>query len=261
MNIKNKAMKRLLSVIGVGFVVVAANAQAKLNITTDKTTSLVFPFSIKHVDRGTASVLAQQVKDAPEILLVKAAAKDFTETNLSVVTDDGSVYAFTVNYDNKPAVWVHYLPINRTATVSSYANMILDNERMVKKIKDKKYNMQAGIRGIYIKDNIIYYQLYINNKGTIDYDVDLLRFFIKDKKRSKRTAVQEVEQKPVYASGNYSKVKGNSNTVFVVALEKFTIPDKKYLAVQITEKNGGRHFLLRIGNKNIMKSKVLPDLK
>ena len=254
-------MKRIMSMICGCLIAIISLAQTKLNITTDKTTSLVFPFAIKHVDRGTSSVLAQQVKEAPEILLVKAALKDFTETNLSVVTDDGSVYAFTVNYDNKPAVWVHYLPVNRTATISSYANMILDNERIVKKIKDKKYNMQAGIRGIYIKDNIIYYQLYINNDGTVDYDVDLLRFFIKDKKRSKRTAVQEVEQKPVYITGNHSKVKGNNYTVFIVALEKFTIPDKKYLAVQITEKNGGRHFLLKVGNKDIMKSKVLPDLK
>lgn len=254
-------MKRLVCVISVVGLFVSAIAQTKLCITTDKTTSLVFPFAIKHVDRGASSVLAQQVKEAPEILLVKAAAKDFTETNLSVVTDDGSVYAFTVTYDNKPSVWVLYLPINRTATISSYANMILDNERTVKKIKDKKYNMQAGVRGVYIKDNIIYYQLYINNDGTVDYDVDLLRFFIKDKKRSKRTAMQEMEQKPVYTAGNYSKVKGNSNTVFVIALEKFTIPDRKYLVVKITEKNGGRHFLLKINNKDIMKSKVLPDLK
>ncbi|MBS1512780.1 MAG: DUF4138 domain-containing protein [Bacteroidetes bacterium] len=254
-------MKRIVSMICGCSIVIFSLAQTKLNITTDKTTSLVFPFAIKHVDRGTSSVLAQQVKEAPEILLVKAAEKDFAETNLSVVTDDGSVYAFTVSYDSKPAVWVLYLPVNRTATISSYANMILDNEKTVRKIKDKKYNMQSGIRGIYIKDNIIYYQLYIRNDGTVDYDVDLLRFFIKDKKRSKRTAVQEVEQKPVHITGNYSKIKGNSNTVFVVALDKFTIPDKKYLAVQITEKNGGRHFMLKVSNKDIMQAKVLPDLK
>lgn len=254
-------MKRLVCMICAVWVFVSAEAQTKLSITTDKTTSLVFPFAIKHVDRGTSSVLAQQVKEAPEILLVKAAEKDFTETNLSVVTDDGSVYAFTVTYDYKPSVWVLYLPVNRTATISSYANMIMDNERTVKKIKDKKYNMKAGVKGIYIKDNTIYFQVYIKNGGTVDYDVDLLRFFTKDKKRSKRTAVQESEQKPLHITGNYSKVKGGNSTVFVAGLEKFTIPDKKYLAVQITEKNGGRHFLFKINNRDIMKAKVLPDLK
>lgn len=254
-------MKRLVCMICAGWLFVSAVAQTRLAITTDKTTSLVFPFAIRHVDRGTSSVLAQQVKEAPEILLVKAAARDFTETNLSVVTDDGSVYAFTVIYDNRPAVWVYYLPVNRTATISSYANAILDNERTTKGIKDKKYNMIARVKGIYIKDNTIYFQLYINNDGTVDYDIDLLRFFIKDKKRSKRTAVQELEQKSLHITGNYNNVKGSNNTVFVVALEKFTIPDKKYLGIQMMEKNGGRHFLLKVHNKDIMKARVLPDLK
>lgn len=253
-------MKRLVCMICAGWLFVSAVAQTKLNITTDKTTSLVFPFAIKHVDRGTSSVLAQQIKEAPEILLIKAAEKDFTETNLSVVTDDGSVYAFTITYDSKPSAWVYYLPVNRTATISTYANVILDNERIVKGVNDKKYNMKAGVKGIYIKDNTIYFQVYINNDGTVDYDIDLLRFFIKDKKRSKRTAVQESEQKPLHITGNYNKVRGSNNTVFVMALEKFTIPDKKYLAIQMMEKNGGRHFLLKVRNRDIMKARVLPDL-
>ncbi|MBK8310909.1 MAG: DUF4138 domain-containing protein [Chitinophagaceae bacterium] len=89
-------MKQFVSMISICWMFVSATAQTTLGITTDKTTSLVFPFAIKHVDRGTQAVLAQQVKEAPTILLVKAAEKDFAETNLSVVTDDGSVYAFTV---------------------------------------------------------------------------------------------------------------------------------------------------------------------
>jgi hypothetical protein len=240
---------------------VSAAAQTALNITTDKTTSLVFPFTIKHVDRGTQAVLAQQVKEAPTILLIKAAEKDFAETNLSVVTDDGTVYAFTVSYKSNPSIWVYYLPVNKTMTIASYANGILDNQKIVKHIKDKKYDMQARVIGIYIKDNIVYYQLYFENTGSVDYDVDLLRFFIKDKKRSKRTAVQETEQKPLHITGNATKVKAYSNSVIVVALEKFTIPDKKYLAIQMMEKNGGRHFLLKVNNKHIMNSIVLPDLK
>lgn len=254
-------MKRFVFLMMMSWLFVSAIAQTSLFITTDKTTSLVFPFAIRHVDRGTQVVLAQQVKDAPTILLVKAAEKDFSETNLSVVTDDGSVYSFTVCYSSTPASWVHYLPVNKTRAISSYANAILDNQKTIKGIKDKKYNMKSFIKGIYIKDNVIYYQLYIENNGPVDYDIDLLRFYIKDKKRSKRTAVQENEQKSLYTAGNTSKVKAKSNSVMVFALDKFTISDKKYLAIQIMEKNGGRHFLLKLNNKEIMKAIVLPDLK
>jgi len=47
----------------------------------------------------------------------------------------------------------------------------------------------------------------------------------------------------------------------VIALEKFTIPDAKFLAIQIMEKNGGSHLSMKIGNKKIMQAIPLPDLK
>jgi len=73
----------LIALINVAF------AQQPLAITTDKTTSLIFPFPIKYVDRGTKDILVQPVKENGNILLVKAATKQFTETNLSVITGDG----------------------------------------------------------------------------------------------------------------------------------------------------------------------------
>jgi conjugative transposon TraN protein len=236
-------------------------AQTSLCVTTDKTTSLVFPFAIKYVDRGNQSVLAQQVKDAPTILLVKAASKDFTETNLSVVTDDGSVYSFTVCYDVRPAVMVHYLPINNKATTAIYANAILDNKKSVKKISDHKWKTDAEVIGIYIKNDIMFYQVRIKNNSPIDYNIDLIRFYIRDKRKSKRTAVQDIDLKSLHTVGNIINVKSNTTSTMVFALEKFTIPDAKYMALQINEKNGGRHFSIRIKNRKIMKAVVLPDFK
>jgi type IV secretory pathway VirB9-like protein len=137
------------------------------------------------VDRGTQSVLVQPVKDVPTILLVKAATKDFAETNLSVITDDGSVYSFAVRYDTRPAIWVHNLPLHGKTTMTTYANAILDNPRTIRRIKDKSWNVLAQVNGIYIKGDVIYYQLYFANQSPIDYDVDLLKFFIQDKKKNK----------------------------------------------------------------------------
>ncbi len=108
---------------------------------------------------------------------------------------------------------------------------------------------------------MVFYQLNVSNQSPIDYDIDLLRFFIRDKKKGKRTAVQENELKPLYVAGNISKVKANSSSAIVVALDKFTIPDAKYLAVQIMEKNGGRHLLMKINNRKILKAIPLPDLR
>ncbi len=238
----------------------AAFAQQPLSITTNKTTSLIFPFPIKHVDRGTKDVLVQPVKENENILLVKAASKGFSETNLSVVTGDGNVYSFTINYKDEPEGFLYELPVNRKASIATYANGILDNRGMLKGIRDKSWDMQARITGIYIKDHVIYYQLLLCNQSPIDYDIDLLRFYIRDKKKGKRTAAQEIECIPLYTAGNHQQIKAYNFSVVVVALEKFTIPDAKLLRVQLMEKNGGRHLKLKITNSKIVKAVVLPDL-
>lgn len=253
-------MKRFVCLVCGCWLFVSAMAQTpSLFITTDKTTSLIFPFSIRHVDRGSRDVLVQQVKEADNILLVKAALKDFSETNLSVVTDGGNVYSFMVRYDSKPPVWIYNLPVNNKATLATYANGILDNQRTMHGIRDHKWDMYAIVKGIYIKDNIFFYQLQITNESPIDYDVDVFRFYIRDKKKSKRTATQEIELKPLYLAGNDSQIKAGSNSVIVVALEKFTIPDAKYLLIEIGEKNGGRHLRMKINNAKLLRAKILPS--
>ena len=128
-------------------------------------------------------------------------------------------------------------------------------------IKDESWDMSVIVEGIYIKDDVIYYQIQLDNQSPIDYDIDLLRFYIRDKKKGKRTAIQETELKPLYIAGNTSQVKANSHNIIVVSLEKFTIPDAKYLAIQIMEKNGGRHLLMKVSNKKIIKAICLRDLR
>jgi conjugative transposon TraN protein len=213
------------------------------------------------VDRGTKDVLAQPVKEADNILLVKAATENFAETNLSVVTDDGSVYTFLVNFDYKPLVWVYHLPINEDEKLETFAKGILDNSPTMHGTRDNSWDMNARISGIYIKGNVIYYQLQLINESPIDYDIELLRFYIRDKQKGKRTAVQENEITPLYIAGNTRHVKGSSQSTIVVALEKFTIPDAKVLAIQVMEKNGGRHLLMRVRNNKIIKAIPLPDLR
>ena len=220
-------MKRLVSLVGGCLLYVCVFAQtAALEITTDKTTSLVFPFPVTHVDRGTKEVLVQQIKEAGNILLIKAASGHFSETNLSVVTGDGSIYSFMVNYKEQPGKLIYYLPEKNKTSIATFANGLLNNHRTMKGIQDKKWNMQVTVTGIYIKENVIYYQLLLCNGSPIDYDIDLMRFYR-----------------------------------MVVAMQKFTIPDAQYFAIQLMEKNGGRHLDLRVNNNKIIRAIPLAGLK
>lgn len=235
-------------------------AQTPLSVTTDKTTSLIFPFPVRYVDRGTKDIIVQPVKENENLLLVKAASKNFSETNLSVVTGDGNVYTFTVNYSASPGELTFHLPPNKKGTISIYCNSLLNNPgRRIMKVEHS--NVILKVLGIYVKDEVIYLRLEIHNHSPIDYDIDLLKFFLKDRKQSRRTSVQETELTPLYMAGNHTKVQSYNFSDIVVALEKFTIPDAKFFGIQMMERNGGRHFNLKLFNGHILKAMVLADLR
>lgn len=247
-------MKRIVWLIGALVILASAKAQTSLCISTDKTTSLIFPFPIKHVDRGTQAVLAQQVKDAPTVLLVKAGTRNFPETNLSVVTEDGSLYSFAVCYDLNPAQWSFRLPVQTKEAIAVTARALLDNAAFIKRHRTRRLNVQLQIDGLYIKDDVIYLQLGLENSGPIGYDVDMLRIYTADKKRNKRTAVQEADLKQRHVAGNATTIAAKSRVSIVVALEKFTIPDAQYMGIQLTERNGGRHLQLKVSNRLLMRA-------
>lgn len=252
-------MKQLLIFFMLFFKLHHVTAQTSINITTDKTSSLVFPSPILHVDRGAKAILVQGVKDAPHVLLVKAAAKNFTETNLSVVTVDGSVYSFAVRYMSRPEEQIYRVAAKKITAVQSYATGILDNPRTIKGIRDREWDMHAEVTGIYVHDDVLYFQIQLNNNSPLDYEIDLMRLFIRDSKIAKRTAVQEQELAPVYLTGETAVIKALTQHTMVIAVQKFTIPDAKQMLIQFMEKNGGRHLQLKINNKKLMQSIRLPE--
>jgi conjugative transposon TraN protein len=268
-------MKRVAVLICGWCVYVSSLAQSNytVSLSTGKTTSLVFPFAIRYVDVGTKDVLVQQVKEAENLLLAKAGAADFKTTNISVVTADGWIYSIDVKYDGCPDVTIHYLQPQTAGVITFagealnasdmkvYATGILDNPKQTRGIRNRKWDMLAKINGIYVKDGAMLFQLKLNNLSPINYDVDFVRFYIRDKRKLKRTAVQEIELTPLHKIGNISKVGAYSNTMAVYAFDKFTIPAAKHLVIELGEKNGGRQLKLKVGNNKLIRAKALYPLR
>jgi conjugative transposon TraN protein len=244
-----------------------------LKITTNKTTNLIFPYAIKSVDRGSADVLAQKAKGVENILLVKAGKQNFLETNLSVITADGKLYSFILDYINNPtAINISFVddtlntdlptslkPIYNEASIRLDAERVLKQKKSVHGIRDYRYEVKFSLNGIHIKNDVIFFMVQVTNNSNINYDVDMLRFFIMDEKKSKRTATQEIEVQPICVYGDTSTIKGDTQNSIVFALPKFTIPDRKYLSIQLMEKNGGRNLQLPVRNRTIIKAKTLSD--
>lgn len=235
-------------------------------ISYTKTTNIIFPYAIISVDRGSKDVLAQKAKGVENILQIKAAKEGFAETNLSVVTADGKLTSFVVDYADQPSILnlslngsqpnsTIFSPENiNQVIVERCAKIAFVSKKKVRGIKDKDFGIRFQMNGLFIRDNVMYMRINIENQSNINYDIDQLRFFVRDQKKAKRTATQEIEISPVFIYNNTDKIEGQTTNAIVFALPKFTIPDKKYLAIQLMEKDGGRHLALHLKNKTIVKA-------
>jgi conjugative transposon TraN protein len=242
-----------------------------LNITCNKTTNLIFPFSIVNVDRGSKDILVQKVTGAENILQVKADKPNFLETNLSVITADGNLYSFIVDYlidplqlnivfqkDTLNSAMNQQITFSdaehNAAELNNVAHHVLNSPRTIYSIKDKREAMLLSLNGLYVHNDIFYLLLALKNRSQVSYDINAIRFLIRDKKKSKRTAIQEMEIRPAYICGNDTIIKGMSFQRIVIALPKFTLSDDKYLIVQVLERNGGRELNIQVKNNRLLKA-------
>lgn len=240
----------------------------RLYVAYTKTSNIIFPYAISSVDRGSRDLMVQKAKGVKNILQVKAGKENFSETNLSIVTEDGKFYSFLVGYDSTPSVlnlqFTQYKQDTNeeTARLSKDTLNPADVERTAELVKisnrkhygphDKKFDIEARLTAIYIKNDLFYFQVTLENKSSINYYTDQLKFSIRDKKIARRTARQEIDVIPRYIAGNANLIKAKDKGVLVFVVPKFTIPDKKQLFLFLSEKDGGRNLKLKIKNHHLI---------
>lgn len=252
---------------------VSQNKQAEvitypIDIAYSKTTTIVFPFDVQSVDKGSRDVLVQKAKGVENILQVKAAMRNFEETNLTVVTADGKLYDFPLCYLEDPAKLTHTFSDSKKENFINYSDYndnkkeilfgaeLAYHERNKVNYNEKLSGITHAVTGIFIHNDLIQYRIKIINETNISYEIDQLRFFVRDQKKVKRTAAQELELLPVLAYKSEAKVPAKSEVKFVYVLPKFTIPDDKNLIVEMIEKSGGRYLQLVL--KNSRTDRVFP---
>lgn len=280
-----KNLKKVVIVYAVLFTIGAFAQQTNRNRLTkidsdsvaigySKTTNIVFPYAIKSVDRGSQDILVQKAKGLENILQVKAAQRGFIPTNLTVVTADGKLHSFVLNYNEQSPqlnLFVNKIELERQEIyfsdesgnkeeIQEYSKLAFYEKSKIRGGKENRHEIKFQLNGIFIQNDIMFFRLIVENSSKIKYDIDQLRFFIRDTKKVKRTATQEIEISPIYILNNAAAIDGEAENTFVFALSKFTIPEDKYLAIQLMEKNGGRHLELDVKNKKIEKVEVLQTL-
>lgn len=257
-----------------------------LEVTFEKTVHLIFPAAIRYVDLGSQNIIAGKADDAENVLRVKAAVREFeTETNMSVICEDGSFYVFNVKYADEPkklsiemkdflAPTEGRLPSNRAdiyfkelgsespILVKLIMKSIYQNDkRTIKHVGAKQFGMRFLLRGLYAHNGLLYFHVRMDNESNMPYAVDFITFKVVDKKVAKHTAIQERILQPLRAFHQVMWIGAGRSERIVFALEQFTLSEDKQLEVTLYERNGSRTLTFYVEPEDLLLTKKIDNLK
>ena len=257
-----------------------------LEVTFEKTVHLIFPAAIRYVDLGSQNIIAGKADDAENVLRVKAAVREFeTETNMSVICEDGSFYAFNVKYADEPeklsmemkdflSPTEGRLPSNRAdiyfkelgsespILVKLIMKSIYQNDkRTIKHVGAKQFGMRFLLRGLYAHNGLLYFHVRMDNESNMPYAVDFITFKVVDKKVAKHTAIQERMLQPLRAFHQVMWIGAGRSERIVFDLEQFTLSEDKQLEVTLYERNGSRTLTFYVEPEDLLLTKKIDNLK
>ena len=257
-----------------------------LEITFNKTVHIIFPSAIRYVDLGSSDLLAAKADGAENVLRVKAAVRNFSqESNLAVITEDGAYYTFNVKYAEEPVkLSVEMVDFIRNGETENRPNSLdvhleelgeespflvklimksvyKNNKQEIKHISSKCFGIEYSLKGLYVHNGLLYFHTQLKNTSNVPFSVDYITFKIVDKKIAKRTAIQEQVIRPLREYNNVQEIGGKTTERTVFTMPLFTIPDGKRLLVELHEKQGGRNQSFYVKNADLVRAKVINELK
>ena len=246
----------------------------RLSVAFFKTSHIIFDSKIVYFDIGSKNIIGEKAENLENVLKLKAAYLESFETNVTVVTASGKYYSFLVNHSENPSklnVVMEPIVVDWSNQNVSYnqgkGKILLSGESMdeasfkrlsayaleqknIKHIRSIVGNVSVEVQSILTKGNMVMVSLKLKNKSSLNYEVDYLKAYIRDKDNSKRDVTQELEVKPVYVylqnQSKTPKTIGDAKGEYglVLLFNKFSIAEHKTFDLDMVEKNGGRNFHL-----------------
>jgi conjugative transposon TraN protein len=134
------------------------------------------------------------------------------------------------------------------------------NKKTIKRVRSKSFGIKFLLKSLYIHDGKYYFQTEVKNSSNVDFSIERMNFKIADKKRTKRTVIQETALTPLRSDKPLTTISAQTTTQNIFMIDGFTLDEGKILLIQLFEENGGRHQKLKVKNKDLIKAGLIKNL-
>ncbi|PNW27317.1 DUF4138 domain-containing protein [Formosa algae] len=236
-------------------------ANEKMNV------SLFFPEAIRQGITGSEHVVFTYNREKKQYFGLLQ-ARPGSDSNLLVITDDGQVYSYVIQYKDSISK-LNYFVSNSESIGNEVPNLpIINNVSMDDTLNNKQFGgyekFSRHLLGITFKSqkakrkkgivfklkqirhykDAIYVVLELKNKSDIDFELDYLNIYKVSTNKKRKASYQKIQLDVVNKYDYPKKVSKNELKRFVYVLPKFSLGDYEKLQLELMELNGSRRIVL-----------------
>lgn len=116
---------------------------------------------------------------------------------------------------------------NRKYYYQKFSSYLLDRNQRIGRIKKRNEGIVLSIENIVFDKEELYFVIQIENKSTLDYDLNFLKFSVRTRQKGKRKSLQTLYQEPLFIHNRPTKIAENETVGLVYVMPKFSISDDR----------------------------------
>ncbi|WZL90341.1 DUF4138 domain-containing protein [Salinimicrobium sp. 3283s] len=273
-------MKAYILIIALVLAVEKTSAQQPITLDTiyandQKNVALFFPEPIRQGITGSENFVFTYNREKEQYFGLLQ-AKPGMESNLLVVNRNGLVFSYIVKYKKQLDKLNYFIPKSKSignekpivadsAKVNEskkelgneiyyyqkFSSYLLDRKQRINRLQKRNEGIVLSIENIVFDKDELYFVIQIENKSTLDYDLNFLKLSVETRQKGKRKSLQRLYQEPIFKYNSPSKVAENETVRLVYALPKFSISNDRRAVLELNEKNGERSLKLKVSHRFI----------
>lgn len=253
-------MKTIIIIVFFATLGTVSFAQDTAYISRDKVTTLIFPSQVSLIGKVPANIMAEEKGNG--VITLKAGPHSFSSSGITAREEtSGQLHHITLQYSygraggcmkigpHKSVITIIKSPENDNAVIG---NELASGERSNVVDRRKTGGIKAWLDKLSLAGNTVFFRLDIRNHSNLPYDIDFVRFYIRDLKTVARMATHEQEIVPVYSTLNkHTTIIKSKGGACVFAFHRFSLSGDQALNVEVYERNGNRHLYLQIRQRDL----------
>ncbi|WP_103864812.1 DUF4138 domain-containing protein [Aquimarina sp. I32.4] len=239
-----------------------------------KNVALFFPNPIRQGITGSENFIFTYNREKEQYFGLLQ-AQPGKESNLLIINNNGSVFSYIVSYKKVLSRLNYFIPLTNaignekpiedqlTTTKKEeprfdwsqyyerFCSYLIKRKQRIGRLKKRNDGIVLSVENIVFDKEELYFVIQIENRSSLDYDVNFLNLSINTRKKGKKKSLQSLYQEPHFKYKLPTKIAENKTVRLVYVIPKFSISNERSVILELNENNGERNVRLKISNKYI----------